>query len=78
MSSLNPLKEGQKVNYAIWEEYTPYENKLELIDGEALRGGEERDRMLLMLIYNVGLDHLVKMLPDESIKLLKELVNGPQ
>lgn len=72
---LIPKQKPQKLTALMWEEHTPYENKLELIDGEALWGGEERDRLLLALVYNVGLEHLVNMLPDESSKLLHDLVN---
>lgn len=71
---LIPKKDPQKINYKIWNEHTPAENTLEVWDGEALWGGEERDRMLLVLVYNTGLEHFVKMLPEESKKELKELI----
>lgn len=71
---LIPKKAAQKVSFEIWNEYTPYENKLELIDGEALWGDEQRDRMLLMLVYNTGLEYFVNLLPDESKSILKELI----
>lgn len=73
---LVPQLEPQKLTYTIWEEHTPYENKLELIDGEALWGGEERDRFLMALVYNVGLKYLVAMLPDESKQLLCQICRG--
>ncbi|MBE3101806.1 MAG: hypothetical protein IMZ47_05995 [Firmicutes bacterium] len=71
---LIPKRESQLLTCEAWDEYTPYENKLELIDGEALWGGEERDRMLLALVYNTGLEHFVRMLPEESRKILQELL----
>lgn len=71
---LTPKKEPQLLTYEIWDEYSPYENKLELIDGEALWGGEERDRMLLALVFNTGLEHFVKLLQEESRKIFKELL----
>lgn len=74
MTELIPGKEPQRLRYGIWSEYTP--EKLELIDGEALYGGEQRDRMLLMLVYNTGLEHLVNMLPKESVEELKRLLEN--
>lgn len=71
---LTPKKEPQLLTYEIWDEYSPYENKLELIDGEALWGGEERDRMLLALVFNTGLEHFVRLLQEESRKIFKELL----
>lgn len=70
---LIPGLEPQKLTARLWEEHTPYENKLELADGEALWGGEERDRLLIALVYNVGLKHLVDILPDESKPVLCQL-----
>lgn len=57
----------------MWETHTPSENKLELIEGEALWGGAERDRLLMALLYNVGLKHLVEILPSESKQSLCQL-----
>lgn len=54
---LNP----QKVNYSIWKRHTPYENKLELIDGECFWGDEQRDKMTLMLVYNMGLERFIQI-----------------
>lgn len=71
---LIPKKAAQKVTFEIWDKYTPYENKLELVDGEALWGDEQRDKMLLMLVYNTGLEHFIKLLPEESKTILKELL----
>jgi hypothetical protein len=72
--SLTPRKEPQLLTWEDWDEHTPYENKLELINGEALWGGEERDRMVLALVYNIGLKHFVMMLPNESRAILKDLL----
>lgn len=72
---LIPKLEPQKVNYAIWKEHTPYENKLELIEGECLWGGEERDNMTMMLIYNMGLKRFIQLLPNESADILRKLLS---
>lgn len=71
---LVPKRAAQKVTYDMWNEYTPYENKLELYDGEALGGDEQRDKMLLLLVYNTGLEHFVHLLPVESKGILKQLL----
>lgn len=73
-TKLIPKKAAQKLTCDIWDEYTPYENKLELIDGEALWGDEQRDNMLLALVYNTGLDHFAKLLTEESKRILKDLL----
>lgn len=71
---LIPQHKGQKLNLAIWEQYTPAEMKFELAAGEAFWGGEERDKLLLMLIYNAGLEKVVELLPDESKETLHQLL----
>ena len=71
---LVPLKEAQRLTCEQWDMYTPYENKLELWDGEALCDLQEREDLLLVLLYNIGLECFVKMLPEESKKILKELL----
>jgi len=54
------------------------ENKLELFDGQALADLRERENMIIALIYNIGLKHLVKILPSESKTILKELLDKQQ
>ncbi len=71
---LVPKAKPQKLNVEQWDEVTPYENKMELINGEALWGGEERDRMLLGLVYNTGLEHFVNILPESSKEELKNIL----
>lgn len=71
--NLIPRVESQKLTASMWETHTPSENKLELIEGEALWGGAERDRLLMALLYNVGLKHLVEILPSESKQSLCQL-----
>jgi hypothetical protein len=73
-TKLIPKRYGQKLDCDTWDEYTPYENKLEIIDGEALWGDEQRDKMLLVLVYNMGLEHFVNMLPEQSKVILKALL----
>ena len=72
---LVPLAEPQRLTCEQWAQYTPYENKLELFDGQALADLRERENMIIALIYNIGLKHFVKILPQESKAILKELIN---
>lgn len=77
LSNLVPEEVGKEINVDIWDEHTPYENKLELWDGVPLgEDGIQRDRLSICLIYSMGFKHLLKILPEKSkcelLKLLKE------
>ncbi|HHV99246.1 MAG TPA: hypothetical protein GXX36_06700 [Clostridiaceae bacterium] len=72
---LIPLAEPQRLSCEQWAQHTPYENKLELFDGQALADLRERENLIIALIYNIGLKHLIKMLPPESKRILKELLD---
>lgn len=72
---LIPLKEPQRLTCEQWAQYTPYENKLELFDGQALADLRERENMIIALVYNIGLEHFIKIFPQESKTILKELLN---
>ena len=72
---LVPLAEPQRLTCEQWAQYTPYESRLELFDGQALADLRERENMIIALIYNIGLKHFVKILPQESKAILKELIN---
>ena len=75
---LIPVEEPQRLTCEQWAQYTPYENKLELFDGQALADLRERENMIIALIYNIGLKHLIKILPSESKTILKELLDKQQ
>lgn len=76
MKRLEPTKKRKSLTVAEWENSTPYENKMELWDGVAFDpSGEQRDTLCIALIYNMGLRHLVEILPQSSRKELKELLN---
>jgi len=72
---LIPAAEPQRLTCEQWAQHTPYEGKLELYDGQALADLQERENMIIALIYNIGLKHLIKILPPESRTILKELLN---
>ena len=63
---LTPDVEPRRLTCEIWENCTPSENKLELLDGIAFGSAEERDRFCLALIFNMGVKHLLEILPGQS------------
>jgi hypothetical protein len=69
-----PSKNPQKITYSQYERYTP--EKLELLDGNLLWNEQERMNLLLLLLYNVGLEALVQHLPKESRNELKSLLES--
>lgn len=71
---LIPKKEAQPINYQIYEEYTPGENKLELMDGVFLPFNNEREKMLMFCLYNMGLQQFISILPHESKEELLHLL----
>ncbi|HZK84987.1 MAG TPA: hypothetical protein VFC58_09990 [Desulfosporosinus sp.] len=71
--NLIPRLDAQKLTTSAWYDHTPGENKLELIDGQACWGGVERDRLLMALLYNIGFEHLLAILPRESREILHHL-----
>jgi len=73
---LIPRLESQKLVASRWETPTPPKNKFELSDGEAVWGGEERDRLLIALLYNIGLKHFLTIMPSESKHILYQLCKG--
>lgn len=75
-SSLIPEKGPKRVDNQTWNEYTSEEYKWELWDGIPFsKNIVERDRLAICLIYSMGLEHLVNILPkyskDELIHLLE-------
>jgi hypothetical protein len=65
---LVPKKMGQKLNAEIWGQLTSAE--LSSLDNV------ERDRLAICLIYNMGLQHFLKILPSESKQELSDLQTG--
>ncbi len=52
-------------------------NKFELWDGIAFDpDGKQRDKLCLALLYNMGLQHLLDILPDNSVEILKDLLDS--
>ena len=63
---LIPKKEPQPINYKIYEEYTPALNKLELWKGIFLPFNNERQKMLMLCLFNMGIREFISILPQES------------
>ena len=69
-----PKKEAQPIKYKVFEEYTPYGNKLELLDGNFLPFNNEREKMLMLCLFNMGLQEFISILPQESKEELLHLL----
>jgi hypothetical protein len=71
-----PLLEPQKINYESWEKYKHGEHKWEVLDGMDWGNTVEREKLLLLLLYNTGLEATFKMLPSESKKIFRNLLES--
>jgi len=67
-------KETQPIDYKIYEEYTPAENKLEIWHGTFLPFNDEREKMLMLCLFNMGLQEFISILPRESKEELLHLL----
>jgi hypothetical protein len=73
---LVPRAEPQPVNASILWECRP--EKFELWNGVVCGGGDgEIEKLLLMLMYNMGLKRVLELLPDESKDDLRRLLSNP-
>ncbi|MGL4760822.1 MAG: hypothetical protein ACRCWG_05115 [Sarcina sp.] len=74
-SYLNPRKEPQNLSSEDWDAHIPQSN-FEFFDGVPFDStGYSRDALLIALMTNVGLEHLVSLLPRESSDSLIELLS---
>ena len=71
---LIPMKEAQPINFEIFEGFTPGEHKLELWSGVFLPFNNEREKMLLLCLFNMGLQEFIRILPEESKEELYSLL----
>jgi hypothetical protein len=73
-SNLVPGVQGQKLKYDTWSQHTPSQG-FELWNGIPFsEDGVDRDRLLLCLLHNMGLQHFVELLPNKSKEILKDLL----
>jgi hypothetical protein len=63
----------QLVNIEMYDDYTP--EKLELLDGIILGDIEEAKKLLLLLLFNIGLEETIKLAPK---KLWEQVINVRQ
>ncbi|MCM2999987.1 hypothetical protein M3647_21155 [Paenibacillus cellulositrophicus] len=82
-SYLVPQREGQLLDFEVWDEHTSNEHKWEFWDGHPFAPAEElpfeRDRLLICLLYSCGLDYFVnELLPDQSKEILLKLLQEDQ
>ncbi|OLN21207.1 hypothetical protein BTO30_16135 [Domibacillus antri] len=71
---LIPMKEAQRVDFTTYEEYTSAENKLELVEGTFLPFNNERQKMIMLCLYNMGISAFISLLPQESKEELFHLI----
>ncbi|MCM3567571.1 hypothetical protein [Neobacillus mesonae] len=69
---LKPHREPQKITFDQYKEYTP--EKVEMFENNLFFSEDERIKMLLLLMQNVGLETMVKNLPIKTRKELGEIV----
>jgi hypothetical protein len=69
-----PSRKPKTVTYSQYERYTP--EKIEFQNGNLLWNEQERMNLLLLLLYNVGLESFVQHLPKETISELKSLLES--
>lgn len=72
MTNLIPKRKGQKISYVEIEQFP--EKPTELFNGEFIFMESEKRAILLTYLTNFGLEYLVEVLPFESIKELKNLL----
>ena len=74
-SPLIPERTSNKLDYETWNQHTSEEQKWELWDGIPFSNdGKERDLLTICLIYNMGISHLLNILPEYSKKELFQLL----
>ena len=73
VSALIPTKQPQCV-YDHWDYSTPNEGKFEYWNSICFGNTSGRDSLLMCLLANAGLEHLLDILPEESIEELRQLL----
>lgn len=77
-SPLIPEWDPKKLDYETWNQHTSEEHTWELWNGMPFSpdGGVQRDRLALCLIYSMGLEHLAKLLPEQTKKELLQILTN--
>ena len=75
LSYLIPKSEPQEMTSQEWDTHTSNEHKWEFFSGVPFGDCNQRDRVLLGLIYSAGLKHLLEILSSESKDALKQILH---
>jgi hypothetical protein len=74
ISNLVPEVQVQRLDYDTWSQHTPCQG-FELWNGiPFFEDGIDRDRLTICCIHSMGLQHLLKLLPQKSKEILKDLL----
>lgn len=74
---LQPQKNGKPVTVDMWHWHTSNNHRWELYDGLPFSSNSfQRDKLALCLLYSMGLEHLLALLPDKSKEELRFLLNS--
>lgn len=76
LTYLAPTANPQKMTSEEWNTHTSSEHKWELYNDIPFGDCDERDRVMLGLIYSSGLKHLLEILPFGSKEELAKLLSG--
>lgn len=76
LSYLVPRADGAELNVQEWDTHSSNEHKWGLWNGVPFTCEDERDRVLIGLLYSSGFKHLLEILPVESRNELVTLVKN--
>lgn len=63
---LIPRKDAQPIDYKMYERYTPDGNRLEMVNNVFLPFNDEREKMLMLCLYNMGIKSFINLLLPET------------
>jgi hypothetical protein len=75
MSDFKLKNEPQKIDYDLYSKLTP-ESHIELIDGNLYWTTEERENLLKLLIFNVGIRRTLEIIDEHRDKTEKPFETG--
>lgn len=76
ISYLVPRTLPQQMDLQEWDTHTSCEHKWEFYNDTPFGNADERDRVLIGLLYSAGFKHLLDILPAESKGELIELIKN--
>ncbi|WP_102398924.1 hypothetical protein [Haloimpatiens massiliensis] len=75
ISYLEPKAKGEEMDLQEWDTHTSCEHKWEYYEGSPFGNPDERDRVLIGLLYTCGFSHLLEILPQASKEELFKVVS---